>query len=359
MKTHNAENERIKRRYFTYLKEAKRYSESSLDGVAKALHRFEVDTKFRDFRSFHIEQAIAFKRRLSEQSSQRTGEKLSKATLYSTLTALRNFFLWLAGQPGFRSRLSYSDADYFSLSEKDARIAKAHREQRVPTLEQIQHVIRSMPAGTEIERRNRALIAFTLLTGARDRAIASFKLKHVDIDDGRVIQDAREVLTKNSKTFSTYFFPVGEETQDIVVEWIEYLRAEKLWGRDDPLFPTTKVALGTGGQFEALGLERKHWSTTTPIRAVFKSAFARAGLPYFNPHSFRKTLAQLGEQICRTPEEFKAWSQNLGHEKVLTTFASYGEVAGARQAEIIRQLGEQKEEPDLVAQIRELVSGRP
>lgn len=31
-----------------------------------------------------------------------------------------------------------------------------------------------------IELRDRALIAFTLLTGARDRAIASMKLKHVD-----------------------------------------------------------------------------------------------------------------------------------------------------------------------------------
>ena len=39
-----------------------------------------------------------------------------------------------------------------------------------------------------------------------------------------------------------------------------------------------------------------------------------------------------------TPEEFKAWSQNLGHEKVLTTFLSYGEVAGRRQGEIIRGL---------------------
>ena len=61
-------------------------------------------------------------------------------------------------------------------------------------------------------------------------------------------------------------------------------------------------------------------------------------LPYFNPHSFRKTLAQLGERLCSSPEQFKAWSQNLGHEKVLTTFASYGEVAAERQRDIIREL---------------------
>lgn len=35
----------------------------------------------------------------------------------------------------------------------------------------------------------------------------------------------------------------------------------------------------------------------------------------------------------------KAWSQNLGHEKVLTTFLSYGQVDTPRQGEIIRSLG--------------------
>ena len=87
----------------------------------------------------------------------------------------------------------------------------------------------------------------------------------------------------------------------------------------------------------------KHWSSAGPIRAIFKGAFAAAGLPYFNPHSFRKTLALLGGQICKSPEEYKAWSQNLGHENVLTTFSSYGDVARHRQAEIIRALGKSEQ----------------
>ena len=96
--------------------------------------------------------------------------------------------------------------------------------------------------------------------------------------------------------------------------------------------------LGSTRQFEATGLERKLWSTADPIRKVFCEAFERAGLPYFNPHSLRKTLTRLGEQVCQSPEEFKAWSQNLGHEKVLTTFMSYGKVSIDRQGEIIRGL---------------------
>jgi hypothetical protein len=46
----------------------------------------------------------------------------------------------------------------------------------------------------------------------------------------------------------------------------------------------------------------------------------------------------VGEEVCQSPEEFKAWSQNLGHEGVLTTFMSYGSVACERQGEIIRGL---------------------
>ena len=45
----------------------------------------------------------------------------------------------------------------------------------------------------------------------------------------------------------------------------------------------------------------------------------------------------------KSPEEWKAWSQNLGHEQVLTTFSSYGTVQAERQAELIRRLGEKRE----------------
>jgi integrase len=164
------------------------------------------------------------------------------------------------------------------------------------------------------------------------------KLKHIDIIENCVHQDAREVKTKFSKTFTTFFFPVGEEIREIVTEWVRYLREMKLWGNDDPLFPSTRIALGASQQFAATGLEQKHWSSAEPIRKVFRKAFERAGLPYFHPHSLRKTLARLGEEVCKSPEEFKAWSQNLGHERVLTTFLNYGSVAYERQGEIIREM---------------------
>jgi site-specific recombinase XerD len=282
MTKHSAENERIKRKYFVYLKEAKRHSEPTVDAAAKALNRFEVYTKHRDFRLFHINEATSFKKHLAEQRGAKSGEKLSKATMYATLTQLKRFFQWLSDKPGYKSRFQYSDAEYFNLSDKDTRIATAQREQKVPTFEQIKHVIDSMPANTEIELRNRAIIAFTALTGARDSAIASFKLKHIDLVTDSVYQDAREVRTKFSKTFNTFFFPVGNEILRIVADWVLYLRRDKLWGNDDPLFPSTRVALGASLQFEASGLKPEHWRTASPIRRIFREAFVRAGLPYLS-----------------------------------------------------------------------------
>jgi hypothetical protein len=55
-------------------------------------------------------------------------------------------------------------------------------------------------AATDIKRRDRAIIAFTILTGARDG-------RHIDVVEGKVDQDARDVQTKFSKSFVTTFFP--------------------------------------------------------------------------------------------------------------------------------------------------------
>ena len=48
MKTHNPNNEWIKRSYFDYLKEASGHSEAPIDVMVKALNRFEVHTRFRE-----------------------------------------------------------------------------------------------------------------------------------------------------------------------------------------------------------------------------------------------------------------------------------------------------------------------
>lgn len=343
MAKHNAANERIKNDYFRLLKEAKGYDEASIDAVAASIDRFETYTKRRGFDRFHIEQAIGFKVWLKDQKNQQTGRPLAKATLDSTMRALREFFLWLSGQPGYRSRISFGDTAYFRISEKDSRAAATANDRPVPTLEQITIALGKMPAETVIQRRDRAVFCFTILTGARDDAVASLRLKDVDLSNRMVFQDPRVVRTKASKGIWTWFFPVGSLAEEILTGWIRELRDDHAWGEDEPLFPATRTGLNEAGQFAALGITRATWSTAEPIRKIFRSAFEKADLPYFNPHTFRKTLARLGEKLCKSPEDFKAWSQNLGHEQVSTTLTSYGAVPRHRQGEIILGLGQRND----------------
>lgn len=55
MNKHNANNERIKRKYLTFLKQAKGQNEASIDTVAKAIARFDSYNKYKDFKTFHFE----------------------------------------------------------------------------------------------------------------------------------------------------------------------------------------------------------------------------------------------------------------------------------------------------------------
>ena len=145
-----------------------------------------------------------------------------------TLAALKEFFTWLAWRPGFKSIIHVPDIDYFSLSIKDCATAKAAKLRDFPS-PAVRSVIAAMPVETVIDRRNRALIAFAVLTGMRDLAIVSLSLRHVDLSKSPpllVRQEPDRVDTKFSKSIITYFFPLGRDLQDIVICWIEELRTE-------------------------------------------------------------------------------------------------------------------------------------
>ena len=333
----NAKNERIKRDYVLYLEEARRRDPTTVDRALKSIARFEDSTRRKDFKSFHRKQAVAFKQRLSEALNARTGERLSKATVHSILRDLHAFFFWLAHLPGYKSHVAYADADYFNLSDKDVAIANARREKRVPTIVQVELVLAAMPVDTPLERRNRAVMAYAVVTGARVAALASFRLGDVSMEEGFVDQDARHVKTKFSKTFRTFLMPVSDLAMSIARDWHAEMSGDVSRGPQDPLFPATEMGLSSDSTFAPQGLAQEAWTTSGPIREIFKSAFSSAGIPYFNPHSIRDMLVRHIMTLDLPVETLKAWSQNLGHQGLLTTLTSYGSVAIPRQGELIRQ----------------------
>ncbi len=254
---------------------------------------------------------------------------------------VKAFFHWLAGQPGYKSKISYADVDYFNNNAKNARVAHTRRNTPYPSMEQALHAFQAMADKTDIEKRNKALFAFFMLTAARDGAVVSLRLKHINLFDGHVFQDARDVKTKNSKTIDTWFYPVDQSYRDCFVAWVEYLRTEKLFGPEDALFPKPLMGM-KNGRFAVVGLSRETYSSAATLVKVIRGEFAAVQLPEYTPHTFRKTLAMFGDRLGQSLELMKAWSMNMGHDNLATTISAYMPVSRERQKELISGLHKPK-----------------
>ncbi|WP_165798893.1 hypothetical protein [Shimia abyssi] len=165
----------------------------------------------------------------------------------------------------------------------------------------------------------------------------SLRLKHINLVDQTVFQDGREVNTKNSKSFMTVFFPVDAIYFVCFSTWVRFLREEKLFGPEDALFPRPQRQM-VAGKFAFTTLSREPYANSQKINQVVRSAFQDVGLHPYTPHSFRKTLAKLMNDMNLTLEQQKAWSQNLGHDSILTTVSSYLPVTEERQVEVMKDL---------------------
>lgn len=335
MAKRNSDNQRIKRKYLVWLRDARGLSETSIDKAAAAITQYDDWLAGKDFRAFHSERARSFKRHLNGLCNARTGASLAASTTNGILRELKGFFYWLADQTGYKSRISRADADYLTPDRKSENARRGSLWKPHPSPDQARHVIARMPTRSVIERRDRALLAFLFLTASREGAAISLRLGHVDIPNRCVQFNGRQVNTKFGCSFTTAFYPMGEELERILTDWISELKRDHLFSTSDPLFPKTRVDVGPSRRFEAMGILREPWASASSASKIFKQAFVDAGFPPFSPHRVRDTIAELAKDHCRTPEDYKAWSQNMGHEDVLTTFRSYGSVAPGRQMELM------------------------
>ncbi len=333
------ENERAKFDYSTYLRHAKGQDTTSIDKTMAAIKRFEESTTFKPFKKFHRHQAVDFKDFLDRQRHAKTRKPLGISTVDAILRLVKGFFHWLVSRAGFRRVLTYADVEYFNNTRKARRVAHAQRDIPYPSMQQAAHAFHAMPFETEFHKRDKALFAFFMLTGARDGAVASLKLKHVNVGLGHVFQDAREVKTKAAKTIMCQFFPVDPDYREYFTAYFTFLREVKLFGPEDALFPKARVEAISGHGFTNSGLDRVGYANSSKLNMIIRGAFAAVQMPQYTPHSFRKTLTHLGSEMTKTAEEFKAWSMNLGHENMATTINSYLPVTIERQMDLIRKMG--------------------
>lgn len=339
IKNYNSNNERIKNKYFKFLLTAKQKHIKSVDQSRKALKKYEEFSLYADFTAFKPDVAIAFKEYLLMQTAQFRGTPFSQHTLNSILKNVRDFFEWLAFESNYKKYIKLTDTAYLKPSLKEIAMTRRASFVNFAGVEELEKVVFQMKNETDIQKRDRAIIAFVLLTGVRDGTLKGFKLKLIDLSKELVHQDPKYVETKFGKEIYTFFFPVNARIKQIFIDYYNFLIKEKGFTGEDPLFPKLESMTSNEGLPLPPVLTKSHYRSMNPIREVFKQAFVKTGVKYYNPHSFRHTLVAYGEEICKTPEEFKAWSQNLGHEHVSTTFTSYGKLEVWKQGMVMGKIG--------------------
>jgi integrase len=344
MPEYNPLNERFKKQYEDALLHGAHKEQRTADAAWKAINLFEKFTGRKDFTTFNKDQAKGFKRWLEKQENE-NGEPLSLSTVRSILANVREFFKWLATHPQCIRKVEGQAVMYLRLSNNDDRAGRATRESPVPSLAEVRQALETMPSDTDTQKRDRALMAFTALTGVRDAALISLKMGDVDLIKGEVWQNPRHVKTKNRKGITTFFMAFDPLWLEIVTGWINHARDTLGFQDTDPLFPKEAVINNPERMtFESAGLSREHWANATPVRHIFQQAFTQAGLTYYRPHSFRKMLVIWAMEHC-SQFQVKAISQNLGHEHTMTTYNSYGTLSRHDQAKAIASIGTQAASP--------------
>lgn len=119
--------------------------------------------------------------------------------------------------------MSRLDADYLNLPEHIVREAKAGAYRPSPTLNQVEAAIKAMPSATDVEMRNRALLAMPGCTGLRIEAVTTLNtgnfIEHMNLID----QTPRIVKTKHRKHIRAFLIPFSPYIIQIFKDWIHRL----------------------------------------------------------------------------------------------------------------------------------------
>lgn len=328
---YNPANERVKYNYRRHLSAIGKKDEKTILSALQKIRDFEIFIKFESFCIFNDQIAGDYIKWLLNQD-----EALSLSYINDAIRNLKDFLNWLERQRGYRSKLNYNQIEYLSLTNNQRKTAKAIRYQKAYTFETILDVIRSMPAQSVKNKRDKAIVSMQALCTLRISELRTAKIGNLIKEDGRYFIDAtpKDMHTKFAKSRQVVFIPLGEDIIDNVINWYGFLKS--IGFKDhEPLFPVIDNKFNMQNLLEQ-NLTHEGIKSDGTIRNIFKKAFEAAEEGYINPHSFRKTLARFAQH--QNPAFLNAVRQNLGHSSINTTLNSYGQLSHYDQRKIIGEM---------------------
>jgi integrase len=349
------QNDRTLHDWLTY---SGRYDSKTVAAHLATIRDFEAFCGGEVFQKYKPSDAARYREHLKARVAEPEATGLSVSTVRHRTSHLKAFFEWLLNQKGFAG-LDKTIPSCLELPKKFAAVSFAADDAPVPTLDEAIKMITAMSLTTPLERRDRAMVCIAFLGALRADTVTSLRIGHFEQENRTILQNGRQSRTKNGKSVRITFFPVSPMFARTVADWQLELR-KRGFHDDDPLFPDDKTLAPNNRPYGRLS----PMSSTYAISRAFKKASSEIGLS-FSPHSAKHCIGLLGWDFCRTPEQTKAWSLNMGHENEAITEKYYSKIHPDRIEEIFQDFGERPSETIddkelmLLYHDHELIKGTP
>lgn len=339
MSKYCTENVIMKKKYYDRTKTI--VSEKTICQIAKAIEKFDKFTNYQNFKLWDFSSTKKYIKYLKD-------EKLALNTQSSYLKHLRDFFIWLSDQPGYKSKINRADTKYIALSHNEMNSLKTQIPKEYPTFEQAKAIFNVIKPQNEVKSRNKALMALAILTGMRVDSLRTLKIGDINLDKMEIIQ----VNAKFGKEILSKIFNFDTELKDCFLEWLKYLKEEKLYGNSDPVFPKNKQTQSKENlSFVYDEVEPLFWQSNSSISKIFKENSKMANLPPFSPHKYRHLSIYLAYEKVKSTKHpclvIKALSQHFGHKDIRTSLEVYAPLSRAKLSEILNEVNNQIDEYEM------------
>lgn len=315
-----------------WLQFAGQWDQKTISAKLAAIRLLEDFCGGKAFSKLTKDDVVRFRDSLKESVEATAEGRLSISTVRHRASHLKSFLQWLANQKGYQG-LNKSLPGYLTLPKRFDAAGLGERGRYVPTIAEAAQIVEGMSGGSIRERRDRAMVAIAFLAALRADTVTSLLVKHFEPATHIVVQDARSSRTKNGKSLRVKFFPVPEVFSRIVCDWKQEL-LDMDFAEEDTLFPEER--------YLAKGNRPEHckaipaMASTHAITNAFATASKILGKA-ISPHAAKHCIGTLSLEVCKTPEEHKAWSLNMGHKNEDVTVRYYKHLPDERVDEIFEQ----------------------
>lgn len=325
------QNDRVIYQWMSY---AGRYDVKTIDRHLAAIRYSEAALQGKPFHTLATDDVAKVRDDLKRRAKANATDHLSSSSIKHTVSHLIAFIEWLLKQDGFK-RLPKDLTGYLKLPKATLAASTAAKSKDYPTLAEAEYLLKQMPSKALVDQRARAVFAIAFLGALRADTIASLKIKHFDIGERLILQDASTVRAKAGKHINIRWFPIQTTFADIVIEWVRKLQSFGFTG-DDSLFPDLKFikhrrVLGSPEPVPVM-------STPHVVTQAFAIASRNSDIKY-TPHAAKHTMGAERDMRPLTQLERKAWSANMGHENEQITERHYGKLTDELRFEVLENIG--------------------